>query len=404
MDACLPAITVTCGQAIFFDGVCPVRRAATVALGLTAMEIRDPDGEALAAWRYGDLATYSAPDGMLRVGAATNAARLEIRDRDLAAAFTARAGRIRQRGALAPRTRLKVVGWNLAGVASALLVAMFGLPTMVERIAPLVPLGVEQRLGAGVDSQFRAQLARARLDECGQDPNAQASRAAFDKMVSQLEDAAALPLPVRAAVVRHTQTNAVALPGGHVYVFADYVKKARTQDELAAAIAHEMGHVAHRDGMREVIQPVGLWFLFGPLIGDFGAGAAAWVTIHTVLLPTYAREREAAADAFGAQLMLKLGRNPRADGDFMLRYAGAAKSKIEILLTDHPETRERVAAIEAIARAAPKRNGSAAPELLTAAEWAALKQICQAAPASTPTATPEVRRQPSRPATTSSAS
>jgi Zn-dependent protease with chaperone function len=395
MDARLPAVTVTCGQAIFFDGVTSVRRTATVELGLTAMEIRASDGQALAAWRYGELATYSAPDGMLRVGPATGPARLEIRDGDLAAAFTARAGRIRQLGAVAPRTRRRVVGWSLAAVASALLVAMFGFPAMIERMEPLVPLGVEQRLGASVESQQRASLARDTHDECGQGPNAQASRAAFDTLVRQLEDVAALPLPVRASVVHQSEVNAVMLRDGRVQVYEGLIDKAKTPDELAGVIAHEMGHIAHRDGTRRVIQAAGLWVLFGPLIGDFSSGAVAWVGMHTVLLPTFARGQEAAADAFGAELMLKLGRDPRAVGN-MLRRDRSARSIVNILFDDHPEARQRTAAIEAIARAAPKRNGSAASELLTAAEWAALKRICQATPASTPPATPEVQRQPSR--------
>ena len=68
--------------------------------------------------------------------------------------------------------------------------------------------------------------------ECGQGPDqgpdAQASRAAFDKLVRRLEAAAGLPLPVRAAVVRRTEANAIALPGGRVYVFEGSIDKAET--------------------------------------------------------------------------------------------------------------------------------------------------------------------------------
>src|SRR5262249_38573745 len=156
-----------------------------------------------------------------------------------------------------------------------------------------------QRLGASVDSKYRASLARDHGDgfECGQGPTGQASRAAFDKLVGRLETAAGLPFPVRAAVVRRADSNAVSLPGGRIYVFAGYINKARTPDELAGAIAHEMGHIAHRDHVRRVTHVVGLWFLFGPLIGDV-SGATAVAAMHTALLPSYSREREAAADAF----------------------------------------------------------------------------------------------------------
>jgi Zn-dependent protease with chaperone function len=395
MDASLPAVTVTSGQAIFFDGVTSVRRTVMIELGLAAMEIRAPDGEALAAWRYGELASYSAPDGMLRVGPATSAARVEIRDGDLAAAFTARAGRVQQLGPVDPRTRRKVVGFSLAAVASAVLAAMFAVPATVERMAPLVPLAVEQRLGAGADAAFRATLARDHGErfECGQGPDGEASRAALDKLVSRLEAAAELPLPVRVTAVRRAEDNATALGGGHIYVYAGAIHSVTTPDELAAVIAHEMGHVAHRDGSRRVIYSAGLWLLFGPLIGDFSGGAAGWVAMHTVLLPSYSREREAEADAFGSELMLKLGRDPRALANYLLRHGVGSGSTVEILLRDHPERLARAAAIEAIARAAPNGGGNVASALLTTAEWAALKRICQA-PKSTPH-TPKAEPAPS---------
>src|SRR5262249_61944089 len=132
---------------------------------------------------------------------------------------------------------------------------------------------------------------------------------------------AGLPFLVRAAVVRRTAINAISLPGGRICVYAGYVKKAETPDELAAAIAHEMGHIAHRDGVRRPIQAVGLWLLFGPLIGDFGGGAVAWVAMHRMLLPSYSREREAAAGTFGTELMIKVRGGARSAANFRLRRA-----------------------------------------------------------------------------------
>lgn len=399
MDASLFALTVISGPAIFFDGVTSARRTVRADLGLTALAIRAPDGETLAEWRYGELAAYAAPDGVLRLGLARSPApaRLEIHDRDLAAAFTARAGGIRQFGAVELRTRVKVVGWSLAAVASALLVAMFGVPAVVARVAPLVPVRVEQRLGASVDSQIRTWLEVGQHDrfECGQGPNqgrdTQASRAALDKLVGRLEAAAGLPLPVRAAVVRRTEVNAIALPGGRVYVFEGLIDKAETPDELAGVIAHEMGHIAHRDGVRAVMQAAGLSFLFGMLIGDFSGGGAAVMAMRTVLQSSYSRETEAAADAFGAELIVKLARDPRALGAILMRIAGTSGPNAKILLS-HPEARERAAAIEAIARAAPRpqTNGTA---LLSAAEWTALKRICRAGPEpALPTTPPDTAR------------
>ncbi len=83
-----------------------------------------------------------------------------------------------------------------------------------------------------------------------------------------------MPIPLKSAVVRRPEANAIALPGGHIYVFQGLIDKAETPDELAGVIAHEIGHVAHRDGTRSVLQAAGLSFLFGMLLGDFVGGGA----------------------------------------------------------------------------------------------------------------------------------
>jgi Zn-dependent protease with chaperone function len=393
MDTGATVPMTTSGPAIFFDGVTSARRTVTVALGASALQVRGPAAEALAEWPYGELAAYAAPDGVLRLGRAKSPvlARLEIHDRELAAAFGAQAGRIQQFGAVEPRTRVKVVGWSLAAVTSALMVALFGVPAIVERLAPIVPARVERQLGVSVDAQVRALLidrSQKTAFECGEEESASASRAAFDKLVRRLEAAAALPVPVRASVVRRSEVNAIALPGGRVYVFEGLIDKANTPDELAGVIAHEMGHVAHRDGVRAVIQGAGLTFLFGMLIGDFSGGGAAVTAMNTVLQSSYSRETEAGADAWGAKLMVKLERDPRVLGDFLMRIAATDGPTAKILLS-HPEARQRAAAIEAIARAANITGDAPAAGLLSAAEWAALKKICQAAPEPAPKTEPK---------------
>src|SRR5215472_11612519 len=222
----------TTGPANFFDGVTSARRQVMVELTPDSVQIRDPAGEPIADWPYAELASYAAPEGVLRLGLAKNPqpARLEIRDRALADAFEARAGAVKREAAVDRRTRAKVVAWSLAAATSAVLIAVFGVPAIVERV---------RLLFGGRSKNF----------ECGDTPATKDGLAAFDKLIRQLESAAALPLPMRAAVVRQAEVNAIALPGGRVYVFQGLLDKAQSADELAGVIAHEMGHVAHRDAV-----------------------------------------------------------------------------------------------------------------------------------------------------------
>ncbi|MBV8839085.1 MAG: M48 family metallopeptidase, partial [Alphaproteobacteria bacterium] len=165
--------------------------------------------------------------------------------------------------------------------------------------------------------------------------------------------------------------NAVALPGGRIYVFEGLIDKAENADELAGVIAHEIGHVAHRDGTRSILQSAGLSFLCGMLLGDFVGGGAVVVGARAVLQSSYSREVEGAADRYGVDLMARAGGNPRALGTVLGRISGAIHPGTTIL-SDHPDTQARIAMINDLAAAAPPPR-----PLLEPSEWAALKLICK---------------------------
>jgi len=135
-------------------------------------------------------------------------------------------------------------------------------------------------------------------------------------------------------------------------------------------LAHELGHVAHRDGTRAVLQGAGLSFLFGMVLGDFVGGGAVVMAAKTVLQSSYSREVETAADVYGVGLMQKAGLDGRALATILARIGGATEPGMKIL-RDHPDTRARIATIE---RLAPKGGG---PAMLAPAEWTALRGICK---------------------------
>ena len=112
-------------------------------------------------------------------------------------------------------------------------------------------------------------------------------------------------------------------------------------------IAHEIGHVAHRDGTRAILQSAGLSFLFGMLLGDFVGGGAVVIGARAVLQSSYSREVEGAADRYGVDLMIRAGGDPRALGIILDRIAGAIHPGTQIL-SDHPDTKARVAVIDDI--------------------------------------------------------
>ena len=364
------------GPGLYFDGTTSARHAVTLEARPEALHVVGPDGAVIGDWPYSELRAQSAPDDVMRLRRAggPELARLEIRDPALIAAIDAYADSLDRTGKTERRLRKRVIGWSIAATVSLVLVTVFGLPMLSDRIAPLIPLSVEQRLGFAVDAQVRAMLDNGHGDkpfECGTADAEKPGRAALDALIGRLEAAAGLPIPFKTAVVRRRDANAIALPGGHIYVFEGLIAQSRSADEMAGVIAHEIGHVAHRDGTRSLLQAAGLSFMFGMLLGDFTGGGLVVVAAKTVVQSAYSREVESYADLYGVNLMAKAGGDPRALGTILDRIAGNIEPGSK-LFRDHPETKARIAAINAMAA------GLVAPSkpLLSPPEWAALKNIC----------------------------
>jgi Zn-dependent protease with chaperone function len=347
-----------------------MRHAAVLLLGPQAMQIASADGNLLDTWPYDEIEGLAAPGTALRIARRGNAvlARVVITDPEFAETVASRATNVDRTGVAQRRQRTSVIGWSIAATVSLVLVAYFGVPAIATRLAPLLPVALDRKLGAAVDIQLRSILDTNNTGasiECA----APAGRAALDKIVHRLEAAAALDAPLRSFAVRRPEANAMALPGGQVYVFRGLIDKADSADEVAGVIAHEIGHVAHRDGTKAVLQAGGLSFLFGMLLGDFVGGGAVVIAARSVLQSSYSRETEASADAYGADLMVKAHGTPRALSSMLAKIGGATEPGMKILL-DHPETNARIAAINKVSVARPP------VPFLDAGEWAALKRIC----------------------------
>lgn len=366
------------GAAIYFDGTCSARNDVEVEAGTAGLHIFGADRRLLDEWLYAELRRQASPDGVLRLGRSgeTLLARLEVRDPAFAAAIEDRAVTLDRGGAAERRLRRKVVILSLAAVVSLMVTAIIGVPVIATRLTPLVPISVEQKLGSAVEKQIRSTLDSKNLGaafSCGSGASGAAGQAALDKLVGKLKAAAALPYPLRVEVVRRTEFNAFALPGGHIDAFQGLIDRAESPDEVAGVLAHEMGHVAHRDGTRTVLQAAGLSFLFGMMLSDFVGGGAVVIAARTVLKSSYSRRVEGAADAYSVDLMAKAGGDPHALAAILKRIVGDKKEGMKLLL-DHPETKDRITAIDAVAVA-----GTPVP-LLDPADWSALKQICAPLP------------------------
>jgi Zn-dependent protease with chaperone function len=348
--------------AVYFDGLSSRRRLVTLAFA-DRLEL-DEAGAASAAWPYADIRRVDGPTGLLRLTSLTGPAlaRLEIRDAALAAELVARCARLDE-NAPGRHGVGAIVGWSIAAAVSIVAVVLFGVPLAADRLAPLVPQALERRLGDVAERQLGAVFG-GRV--CTNPPG----QAAFTKLVTAVRETAGLDPTVRSAVLATPIPNAFALPGGKVYLFNGLLSKAENPDEIAGILAHELGHLAHRDSTRNLIYSGGTSFLIGLLFGDITGSGALIFASRSLVTSSYSREAEQNADTFSIDVMHRLGRSPKPMGELMFRVTGKQVDKSLSILSSHPLTEDR------LARMNKEDRPPTGPPLLTAEEWASLKSVC----------------------------
>lgn len=363
-------------ETVFFDGV--TNRRHVVALRLSdALEIVEDD-RIIAIWPYANLRIVDAPQGAARFWCtdAPPLARLECRDAALAEAIAQRCTNPTGPGGVRPVSTGKIAFWSIAATLSIIATIWFGVPLLADEIADTMPYSWERPLGQAADKQIRVLL---QADAC---TNADGVRA-LNKLVAGLRAGTDLQVTPDPVVLRSPIPNAFALPGGRVFVLSSLLDKSEDADELAGVLAHEFGHLSHRDGLRRLIRNGGTGFLVGLLFGDVSGSGGAFLAVRSLLNAAYSREVEEGADTFGIELMHKLGRPTAPLGRLLTRISGKGAEEFS-LLNDHPMTPDRVARLE------QPFAGTEGPPLLTSDEWKALKSICgprarpRPAPASRP--------------------
>ncbi|WP_442756368.1 M48 family metallopeptidase [Methylocystis sp. JAN1] len=351
------------GKASYFDGYVEKRRAVDLVFG-PALEIVE-SGALLAAWPYAEVRRLPPPGGVMRLKAlgAPKGAWLEIDDLATRAEIERHCPLLAGEKAQPNREGRKRLAYGLAGAALFGAFLWGGVPRMAGIIAPVIPVEWEKKLGESADEEVRKTFS-------GKTCAAPAGAAALKKLSQRLQDAAHLRLPATIEAIESKIPNAFALPGGKVYLLSGLLDKAESQDEIAGVLAHELGHLDHRDHLRRIVATGGTALLIGLVFGDVSGGSAMIIVGNSLFNAAHSRENESEADGFAAQTMAALGRPARPMGELLLRITGENNGGPLSILQDHPLSEDR------LARLAKATQGETAPPLLSAEEWKALKGIC----------------------------
>ena len=181
--------------------------------------------------------------------------------------------------------------------------------------------------------------------------------------------------PFRFYIVKSSDLNAFAVPGGYVFVYSGLIEAADQVDELASVICHEMGHISARHIAYQIEQSKKLnmmalaGVLAGILVGGEAGGAimAGTLAAGQQMQLNYSRDDERQADQLGVKYMEESGFDPSAEITIMKKLTESSwgsVSKIPNYLLTHPSGPERMADIESMISSQTRR-----PETSMAAQF-----------------------------------
>jgi len=154
-------------------------------------------------------------------------------------------------------------------------------------------------------------------------------------------------------VLDSATVNAFALPGGYVYVTRGLLAQANTEAELAAVLAHEIGHITARHSAERYSRGVlaGLGAAVIAAATDSAQAAQVANIGSDLYIKSYSRSQESQADELGMRYMHKAGydiagmakflEGLEAQDDLQSRMAGQNGKSFSYFST-HPRTAERV--------------------------------------------------------------
>ncbi|MPY68795.1 MAG: M48 family metalloprotease [Alphaproteobacteria bacterium] len=353
-------------DARYLDGKTAAQHAAVVRLGEDEVEIVMADG-AVHRWAASDvrLAAGDTGDGPVRLTTAEGGATLIVDSPE--ARRWVDAGEVK-RHRTPPNRRLQ---WVVGGALGALGLFALAWTTVVPGlIAAAIPASWERPLGRVVVEQVMTLLnymEKEPVRRC----EAGAGRAALDRLVRRLRQASPPGTVLEVDVVSSSIVNALTAPGGHILLLHGLIEDAKSPEEVAGVLAHEIGHALHRHPTGAAIRDMGLSTLIDFVLGGGFNGGAVSTAAKALVNSSYGRAAEREADEEALRVLAGAGISARGLQAFFARLAAEENPESGALrmVASHPQSAERAA----MAAEAAAAGGGAA---MSGADWQALRAIC----------------------------
>lgn len=165
-------------------------------------------------------------------------------------------------------------------------------------------------------------------------------------------------------LIEKDELNAFATPGGYIYFFTGLFDKLRTDDAIAAVIAHEIGHCAARHIAKKFQAALGYNIVSVIVLSQLDGGAQAVASQSSDLMmnlafSAFSRKDEYQADSLGIKYLFLAGYNP--DGMIESFETLKKEEKADFIppwFRTHPYIDDRIKRVKEEAALASSRYGA----------------------------------------------
>jgi Zn-dependent protease with chaperone function len=331
----------------YYDGVVATRRQVILSLDGNTLRLA---GDGLERWyAVAELTVAPGVGATRRIIRLPDGGECELQENTLATTLERLQGKGQASGLLFRWEKSLPLAATALGVTLLVIVLLmrFGLPILARHVAFALPLKAEATLGR----EALATLDRFLLKPSHLPPERRSELAALFRRVAGTGAPSTYRLELRTGGA--LGANALALPSGIVLMTDELVGLAKSDDEIGAVLAHEMGHVRGRHALRQVLQNSVSGLLMASLTGDLLSVTSLSATLPTALVDaSFSREFEREADD-AAMAWMKAARVPsrgyaeilgrlQAQLDVRSGQTPAGRSPVKNYLSTHPDTGERI--------------------------------------------------------------
>ncbi len=163
----------------------------------------------------------------------------------------------------------------------------------------------------------------------------------YDRLLQGLETT---EYDYRLYIIKNDNINAFASLGGNIVIFTGLIDYAESPEEVAAVLAHEIGHVEKRHVVNKVVKELGVGLVLSIITGGSDAGFLGQILQQSVST-VFDRGQESEADDYGLALLENARIHPNSMAVIFRkirdRYSSSTMETLEFLST-HPNTNKRI--------------------------------------------------------------